>query len=391
MSNADPQSEDCLFLNIFKPSQAMPSSGLPTMVWIHGGGFRVGTGNSFDGSVLASFHDVVVVTINYRLDLLGFLSVPRSETKGNYGLLDQVAALRWVQENIEGFGGNPNQVTLFGHSAGSVSIAMHLLSPLSKGLFQRAIGLSGFATSPWVFSVDEEPGKTVVQELGCTGVSLANCLRALNFTKFLSISEQAGSIPGPIVTADGDFLTADPRTLFQQGKINDVPCILGYNLDDGVGLASSMASKPLPDNLNFSFVKDLINSVPLTTKVASNIIKEIIFYKYTSKLPKESSYHVLKTSAELVTDSWSVAPGIEMAIALVRSGVPCYFYVFSHHSTYSIYPEFYGVSHGDELPYIFGAPWRQLQGLNITTGFTEIEHGLSVLLMTLWTNFAKFG
>jgi len=366
------------------------------MVWIHGGGFYTGTGNIFDGSVLASFYNVVIVTINYRLDLLGFLNIPGSEIKGNYGLLDQVAALKWVQENIAGFGGKPDQVTLAGHSAGGASVAMHLLSPLSKGLFQRAICLSGFATQPYAFSVNKEAGKAVVQELDCADLKLIACLRSQNVTKFLSVSERistevAGSMLRPVVTVDGDFLTADPRTLLHQGKIHKVPSILGYNLDDGIGIVTHGLPEPLTNNLDFSFVKDLINRLKFTTKTPSNIIKEIVLYKYTRHLHNESSYNVIKTSKELVTDSWSVAPGIEMASDFALSDVPCYFYVFSHRSAYSVNPEFHGVGHGDELPYIFGGPWRELRGLNFTTGFTEIERGLSLLLMTFSTNFVKYG
>ncbi|XP_042571859.1 carboxylesterase 1D-like [Cyprinus carpio] len=135
-------SEDCLYLNIYTPSKPGANDKLPVMIWIHGGGFSSCSASLFDGHVLAAYQDVVVVLIQYRLGLLGFFSTGDEHAPGNYGLLDQVAALRWVQENIHSFGGDPGSVTIFGESAGGISVSLHVLSPLSANLFHHAIAES---------------------------------------------------------------------------------------------------------------------------------------------------------------------------------------------------------------------------------------------------------
>uniref|UniRef100_A0A7M4EBT7 Carboxylic ester hydrolase n=1 Tax=Crocodylus porosus TaxID=8502 RepID=A0A7M4EBT7_CROPO len=138
-------SEDCLFLNIYTPADSDKKTKLPVMVWIHGGNFIFGGASRFDGSALSAYEDVVVVIIQYRLGLLGFFSTGDEHARGNWAYLDQIAALQWIQKNVEHFGGNPGSVTIFGVSAGSVSVSALVLSPLSKGLFHKAISESGTA------------------------------------------------------------------------------------------------------------------------------------------------------------------------------------------------------------------------------------------------------
>ncbi|EDO25969.1 predicted protein, partial [Nematostella vectensis] len=132
-------SEDCLFLNVFRPAGTKATKDLPVMVFIHGGGYYRGSGDVYDGTPLAAYNDVIVVTMNYRLGLLGFLHVAGTDVTGNYAMYDQILALKWVQQHIGCFGGDPSQVTLFGQSAGGASVLLLTLSPLSKGLFKRAI------------------------------------------------------------------------------------------------------------------------------------------------------------------------------------------------------------------------------------------------------------
>ncbi|NWR64616.1 SASB hydrolase, partial [Bucorvus abyssinicus] len=136
-------SEDCLYLNVYSPAGSNKKDKLPVMVWIHGGNFIFGGASRYDGSALSAYENIVIVIIQYRLGLLGFFNTGDEHARGNWGFLDQVAALRWIQENIEQFGGDPGSVTLFGVSAGSCSVFAHVLSPLSKGLFHKAISESG--------------------------------------------------------------------------------------------------------------------------------------------------------------------------------------------------------------------------------------------------------
>ncbi|NXQ78651.1 SASB hydrolase, partial [Quiscalus mexicanus] len=136
-------SEDCLYLNVYTPVSTGENKKLPVLVWIHGGGLVFGAASSYDGSVLAAFDNVVVVAIQYRLGIAGYFSTGDEHARGNWGYLDQVAALRWIQENIMHFGGDPGSVTIFGESAGGISVSALVLSPLAKGLFHKAISESG--------------------------------------------------------------------------------------------------------------------------------------------------------------------------------------------------------------------------------------------------------
>ncbi|XP_028617565.1 pyrethroid hydrolase Ces2a-like [Grammomys surdaster] len=151
-----PMSEDCLYLNIYTPAHAHEGSNLPVMVWIHGGGLTVGWASVNDGSTLAATEEIVVVSIQYRLGILGFFSTGDQHARGNWGYLDQVAALRWVQKNIAYFGGNRDRVTIFGVSAGGTSVSSHVVSPMSQGLFHGAIMQSGVVLLPDLISDTSE-------------------------------------------------------------------------------------------------------------------------------------------------------------------------------------------------------------------------------------------
>ncbi|XP_036044745.1 pyrethroid hydrolase Ces2e-like [Onychomys torridus] len=178
-------SEDCLHLNIYTPSHAHEGSNLPVMVWIHGGVLVVGTASMYDASMLTAIEDVVVVTIQYRLSVLGFFSTGDQHARGNWGYLNQVAALRWVQENITHFGGNPDLVTISGESAGGTSVSSFVLSLMSKGLFHRAIMESGVAVLPGLISSSSEVVYQVVANLSgfeaMDSEPLVHCLRESSY------------------------------------------------------------------------------------------------------------------------------------------------------------------------------------------------------------------
>jgi para-nitrobenzyl esterase len=244
--------EDCLYLNVWTPTTSTGQL-LPVMVWIHGGSNLNGAGSQpeFDGSRLAN-KGVVVVTINYRLDVFGFLAHPEltkeSDTKssGNYGLLDQIAALKWVQKNIRVFGGDPNQVTVFGESAGSIDISLLMASPLTKGLFQRAIGESGAALTPnpafgpKPLQIGEQDGIKFAQLVGAE--SLAQ-LRAKPGAEILN-----AAIKSPILYAfgvvDGYVVPEHPASIYAQGRQNDVPLLVGWNADEGSLFAARVTLQP---------------------------------------------------------------------------------------------------------------------------------------------------
>jgi len=243
-----PLSEDCLYLNIWTPAKSAKDR-LPVMVWIHGGGFTRGFAgtHTYDGEVLAG-KGAVIVTLNYRLGIFGFFAHPALSAEsghhasGNYALLDQIAALQWVQKNIAAFGGDPARVTIFGESAGSWAVNVLTASPLAKGLFQRAIGESGGSFSPMkTLAEAESEGAALAVSLTLTlaagakaeardkssAQSILKTLRAEPAEELLKASEAETVRP----MVDGWVLPQDIATIFAQGKQNDVPLIVGYNAD----------------------------------------------------------------------------------------------------------------------------------------------------------------
>uniref|UniRef100_UPI002869EA46 carboxylesterase/lipase family protein n=1 Tax=Deinococcus sp. TaxID=47478 RepID=UPI002869EA46 len=236
--------EDCLYLNVYTPSSATPQSKLPVMVWIHGGAFTVGSGNTYDGQVLASKQGVVVVSINYRLGALGWLALPALAAEsgdgqsGNYGLLDQQAALKWVQRNIGGFGGDPTKVTIAGESAGAMSGCAHLASPQSKDLFRGVILQSGLCASPGnsVMLADaQQRNLKYAANVGCPQADVA-CLRAADPKELL-----AASVPGLRPASNlvwspvygGTTLPLPLIEAYNSGQFNQVPVLAGTNHDEG--------------------------------------------------------------------------------------------------------------------------------------------------------------
>ncbi|CAO2610063.1 Acylcarnitine hydrolase [Lemmus lemmus] len=243
-------SEDCLYLNIYTPAHAREGSNLPVMVWIHGGALVIGMASMNDGSTLAAIEDVVVVTIQYRLGVLGFFSTGDEHARGNWGYLDQVAALRWVQKNIAHFGGNPDVVTIFGVSAGGTSVSSLVVSPMSKGLFHRAIMQSGVSLLPDLISDTHERVYTTVAKLsGCETMdseALVHCLRGKSEAEILVINKVFKIIPAVV---DGVFLPKHPQELLASVDFRPVPSIIGVNNDEygWVIPMVSLSSNPLGD------------------------------------------------------------------------------------------------------------------------------------------------
>jgi para-nitrobenzyl esterase len=239
--------EDCLTLNVFTPG-AKPGKPLPVLLWIHGGGLIDGESDDYDPAALVRGGDAgpaIVVTINYRLGLFGFLAHPALDDEGhpfgNYGLLDQQAALRWVVANIARFGGDPHNITLGGQSAGSISVAAHMISPAARGLFQRAIMESGALLNAATLAVAEGRGEKFAAAAGCPAdKTAAACLRALPASEIVKLSGTAAAA-GPFVSlmlVDGTILPTQPGAAFAAGQFQPMPVILGSTHDEGGFLAS---------------------------------------------------------------------------------------------------------------------------------------------------------
>jgi para-nitrobenzyl esterase len=367
------QSEDCLYLNIWTPANSTRNK-LPVMFWIHGGGFTIGSGNAppFDGENLAR-RGVVLVTINYRLGVFGFFAHPEltaespHHASGNYGLMDQIAALQWVTKNIAAFGGDPTNVTIFGESAGSWAVNVLSASPLAKGLFQRAIGESGanFAADnfwPMTTRADaEKTGEKLAAEMGGTH-DLMKALR-VKPAKELQKATASNSIVWSIV--DGWVLPQAVETIYAQGKQNDVPMIVGSNADEGTAFLPSTNSA----TLFVAGVKQRYGNM------AGQFLKAY---------PADSDARAIESAYASFRDEiigWNMRDWARMQTKTGHRSA--YRYYFSHRPPG---PEGkrLGAFHALDLAYVFG---------NFTYQFPwdDTDRKLSDTVMSYWTNFAKTG
>uniref|UniRef100_A0A8C8CCL8 Carboxylesterase type B domain-containing protein n=1 Tax=Oncorhynchus tshawytscha TaxID=74940 RepID=A0A8C8CCL8_ONCTS len=377
------QSEDCLYLNVYVPTEddIRDRRKKPVMLFIHGGSYMEGTGNMFDASILAAYGNVIVVTMNYRLGVLGFLSTGDQSAKGNYGLLDQIQALRWLNENIGHFGGDPERITIFGSGAGASCVNLLILSHHSEGLFQRAIAQSGSAISSW--SVNYRPlmyTKILAKKVGCsygdTG-DLVECLRRKSFRELVDQDIQPARYHiafGPVV--DGDVVPDDPEILMQQSLM--LMQLLLLEGDDGISASSF-------DYTISNFVDNLYGYPE-----GKDILRETIKFMYTDWADRDNGDMRRKTLLALFTDHQWVAPAVATAKLHAEFQSPVYFYTFHHHCQTEARPEWADAAHGDELPYVFGVPMVGATDL-FPCNFSKNDVMLSAVVMTYWTNFAKTG
>lgn len=289
-------SEDCLYLNIYTPADLTKNSRLPVMVWIHGGGLVVGGASTYDGLALSAHENVVVVTIQYRLGIWGFFSTGDEHSRGNWGHLDQVAALRWVQDNIANFGGNPGSVTIFGESAGGFSVSVLVLSPLAKNLFHRAISESGVALTAALITTDVKPIAGLVATLsGCkttTSAVMVHCLRQktedelletslkLNLFKLDLLANPKESYPFLPTVIDGVVLPKTPEEILAEKSFNTVPYIVGINKQEFGWIIPMLMGYPLSEGkLDQKTANSLLWKSYPTLKISENMIP-VVAEKY---------------------------------------------------------------------------------------------------------------
>uniref|UniRef100_A0A673LKG0 Neuroligin-4, X-linked-like n=1 Tax=Sinocyclocheilus rhinocerous TaxID=307959 RepID=A0A673LKG0_9TELE len=408
------QSEDCLYLNIYVPteevvkskfpfviflsvSDAHDDTGLkPVMVYIHGGSYVEGTGNMIDGSILASYGNVIVVTVNYRLGVLGFLSTGDQAAKGNYGLLDQIQALRWVKENIQAFNGDPERVTIFGSGAGASCVSLLTLSHYSEDLFQKAIIQSGTALSSW--AVNYQPAKytrMLAEKVGCNEddtVELIECLQKKNYKELIeqNITPAKYHIAfGPVI--DGDVIPDDPQILMEQGEFLNYDIMLGVNQGEGYKFVDGILdSEDRVSSNDFEFaISEFVDHL-YGYPEGKDTLRETIKFMYTDWADRENPEMRRKTLVALFTDHQWVAPAVATADLHAQYGSPTYFYAFYHHCQSDMKPAWADSAHGDELPYVFGIPMIGPTDL-FNCNFSKNDIMLSAVVMTYWTNFAKTG
>ncbi|MEE2963496.1 MAG: carboxylesterase family protein [Acidobacteriota bacterium] len=370
-------SEDCLYLNIWRPAQEGESR--PVMVFIHGGGFTTGSGSEplYDGIELAK-QGVVVVTFNYRLGVIGFLAHPQltaestHESSGNYGLLDQVAALEWVQRNIHQFGGDPARVTIFGESAGGRAVSLLMVSPLTDGLFHRAAAQSGAVRGvSTLLAVREQAGVRLAEAVGCAGrPDPLRCLRARPFEELAIAAARFDT--GPIV--DGWLIPEDPRVVYAEGRQHDVPMIIGGNADEGT---FSTLGRRTPITTVADYEAYVRGSVATGA--------DEVLARYRAGADDE----VYQTLNRFDTDR-GVARHARQHGRWVSAGrAPTFVYLFARVSPHHRWTRL-GATHTAELPYLFGnLQFAARQGRLSTLELADRR--LSQAMMRYWTRFAETG
>jgi para-nitrobenzyl esterase len=373
------RSEDCLTLNIWSP--VAPREPAPVMVWVHGGAFLLGAGAEpqFDGTELAR-RGAVVVTFNYRLGVAGFLvheALLDTEdlgqpSLGNYGLLDMVAVLQWVRDNAASFGGDPERVTLFGESAGGISVCALLTSPVASGLFHRAIMQSGFCTVE-AARLDEgtellppavEIGERLAQEAGCAGPEAAACLRGLPMDALMAAAQRLGDEQISIGIAVDDHVLHDtPMALMQAGMGADVPVIAGTVADEGTVF---LAGTRIDDEEDYRQFLD---------STFTDALAPFILVLYPAR-DFETPWHA---AAAVMGDALFTCPTRETLRAHVRAGNQGWLYYFGH-ITAEGRRRGLGAYHASEVPFIFGTQ-------RMEPGSAEVAE----LSGSLWASFAAQG
>ncbi|KAI8520206.1 Cocaine esterase [Branchiostoma belcheri] len=397
--------EDCLTLNVETPAIAK-DAGLPVLLWIHGGGLYVGAGYFLPYTSLAAHQDVVVVTFNYRLGVLGFFSTGDGNAPGNFGFLDQVQAMVWVQENIRNFGGDPDRVTIFGESAGGASVCYHVVSPLSKGLFQRAISQSGVCQTCDTFSRPQERAVMLAQELGCDTRDTANMVAGLRqksadelnsgtLEVMKKIVRQGAQLPfAPAV--DGHFLPAEPAVIFDMGRANAADYLLGVNNHE-YGLLLPMTMFPgygrgMTEDKYLLRMKRRIGALYPGSN-HDNIVAEIRRL-YRDCYSGDDPMSIQHQFSQACGDNAFLAPTVFVANKHSASGQKVYLY--ENHYVPSRFgagrPDWVGCDHGDELFVMSGVAFLNVP---LTSGrflrFSANDKKASLDMMAYWANFARTG
>ncbi|CAK1601169.1 unnamed protein product [Parnassius mnemosyne] len=405
MERFEAGSEDCLYINVYTKSLT-PTCPLPVLVWIHGGGFYTGSGDSdFYGPEFFMANDVVLVTFNYRLEVLGFLCLDNEDVPGNAGMKDQVAALKWVKNNISAFGGDSNNITIFGCSAGAASVSYHLISKMSAGLFNKAICQSGVCLNEWSYNIYAKKrafqlGKLLGKETDDT-TELLEFLRNVPVSSLVNIQlpeievehrDIADSILfGPVIEKPylnvEKFITEAPPDTLKKGNIANVPVIVGYTSSEGIETARNFSKL-------VGFLAKVGSVVPREIKLKVNstelkVIDQKIRTKYFDS--KTITSEIMQDVVDLQTYSLFAYNIYRFAsYCTENNSSPAYLYKFTAETERNYTKKHYkmdslkGVCHADDLPYLFNVTC-----LNIP--LTEDSKSIIKKIVSLWTTFARTG
>jgi len=391
--------ENCLSLNVYSPK--LDSKKRAVMVYFHGGAYIMGGGASFffgPGYLLEQ--NVVLVTFNYRLGPLGFLSTTDKAAGGNQGVLDQIMVLKWVKENIAKFGGDPNKVTIFGEDSGAASVTLLAMSPLAKDLFHGAIALSGNALCDQYLQNDPaEASRELATRLECgteTGEDIINCLKRKTQQEIITASQEMfmfWSFPRWFApSVDGLVLPDTPENLLVQGKFSKVPFIVGQTKDEGAFFYRLTLNAFNNGQYDDNFVDNKLPRIlPVISDYNSKLypITRQVRKRYFVNVDMENEEEFRPKYVEFLTDLMYSRCTDKFAKILANHSVPTYEYSFEYRGQYSIVnlqgeQVDMGVAHGDDLQYIFNGIWGdELQMSPSDTKFTRN------IFTPLLTNFAK--
>jgi para-nitrobenzyl esterase len=382
--------EDCLYLNVQVPATATPGSKLPVMVWIHGGAFLLGEGWDYDATALIQAGNAVVVTLNYRLGLLGFMAHPvlaaenQQGQTGNYGLLDQQAAIAWVQQNAAAFGGDPKNVTIFGESAGGQSVIDQLASATAPKVQKAIIESGAYQSALPTLAAAETNYEARMAALGCPQPTTGACLRALTATQVLSAEDPTTDtgVVGPVV--DNVVLKAQPMQAFNAGQFQRIPIIDGSNHDE---------------YRLFVILDEVLGAAPYTPATLDSAVLAQFGNGFGAQVlgqyPVPAYLDADVDFAALVADS-TFSCGAHLVNALLAQYVPVYSYELTDANAPDLFVPFdpnvpdAGDAHASELPYLWPLLQSSLFGKGVAK-FSAAQQSLALGMRQSWTSFARYG
>lgn len=408
--NLTNMSEDCLYLNVYTPD-TKPNNLLTVMVWIHGGGFVWGSGNDdFYGPEFLVRHGIVLVTLNYRLEALGFLCLDTADIPGNAGMKDQVAALRWVKKNIPNFGGNPDNITIFGESAGAGSVSYHLISPMSKGLFKRAIAQSGATTCFWSQSFEpREKALLLAKQLGFQSEDDKELYKffkkqplesLVNLKLQITLSQKSYEIHFGIANekdfGNERFFYGDIIDAIRNKTHQDVDIMTGYTQDEGLitlAIGETIEGIVTKAKLYRDFLTPKLIQTYCSHADQFEVARKMHNYYFKNDtISMENSYRIIKF---LSTDMF--VHGVMLSCKLQSKKNKVYLYKFTCNSERNFFSCVFGIGdltkdksvvcHADDLAYLFPIKLVKEKKVHKTSDTFQLIDKVT----KLWTNFAKYG
>ncbi|CAN8013699.1 unnamed protein product, partial [Ixodes persulcatus] len=421
--NYSSSTEDCLYLNVWRPSGVCGDScekKLPVVVFIYGGGFQWGDSGLFlyDAANFVALSDVIFVSFNHRLSMLGFLSVGTPELPGNLGFWDQHLALNWVQKNIHRFGGDPNDVTLGGHSAGAISAGLHATSPHSKGLFHRIIMQSGSPLSLILGLTYSGSARflDIAAKLNCYNPenqwtkeveTIIHCLRNIDagaIFKTLEKQDQVDQLFSPVF--GDEFIPSDPlsESTWKQFHVKEI--LAGTTTDEGSLFVDNIryAAPELESVLKLDYRLGATFALSIMFQIPLKQAKAIVIEYFGDEGTEHDHATVIRIFSEAVGNILMNCPTDLFADLSAKQGIPTYRYVFDHRPSYSLWPKWFGPTHSDELLFTFGSlPFiadtsRHTAPLGPSGSkllsklkYTEEEDSFMKQIVGIWSSFIKTG